>query len=310
MNRGMTWPILGAVTGFALAACGGTSTSGEGARGDASTGDAGAPNPATSDAADDVAVDAPNEASDGGDATMDAGDGSAAPPVAVCLPLPDGGMASIGIGPDESVASGTLVGSAVNCSICDVGAVVFVFTGTDGGPPESITLGLSNTASGGDTCMLPNIAYNPMFQANIDLNDIQPGTYSSSQATSKSCTSLGLEYSTSIPPDCQGAVGPNCPAGCEVFDCIETDSGSGEYCPCVAPGYGVGYSASGLCGDPSPFGSWQVVLTSVVPYTGDAGQTAGTVLYTVHGSVSADLIAESNDGGPPAGDHATLSLTF
>jgi hypothetical protein len=202
------------------------------------------------------------------------------------------------------------VGSAVNCSICDVGAVVFVRTVPDGGPPASITLGLSNTASGGDTCAIPNIAYNPMFQANIDLNDIQPGTYSSSQATSNSCTSLGLEYNTSTTPDCHGAVGPNCPVGCEVFGCIETDSGTGAYCPCVAVTYGVGYSASGLCGTPSPFGSWQVVLTSVVPYAGDAGQTAGTVLYTVHGSVTADLIAESNDGGPPAGDHATLSLTF
>jgi len=135
-------------------------------------------------------------------------DGSSTSNVAVCPPLPDGGMASIGIGPDESVASGTLVGSAVNCSICDVGAGVFVLAVPDGGPPAHITLGLSNTASGGDTCAIPNVAYNPMFQANIDLNDIQPGTYSSSQATSNSCTSLGLEYNTSTTPDCQWGRGP------------------------------------------------------------------------------------------------------
>jgi hypothetical protein len=61
----------------------------------------------------------------------------------------------------------------------------------------------------------------------------------------------------------------------------------------------------------SAVGSWQVVLTSAVPYAGDAGLQTGTVAYTVHGSIIADLIAGStDDGGPPEGDHATLSLMF
>jgi hypothetical protein len=310
MNQGMTWPILAAVMGVSLAACGATDTSGEG-RGDASTGDAGEPNPGASDAANDVNLDAPNEASDGGGATMDAADGSSTSNVAVCPPLPDGGAARIGIGPDESVASGTLVGSAVNCSICDVGASVYGQTAQDGGTPLAYTLYIPDTDGDEITCMAPSDALNGSLFASIQLNGIQLGTYSSSQSNSSdACTNIVLSYLTSPTPDCQGAVGPNCPVGCETFGCIDTDSGAGAYCPCEAVTYGADYSASGLCGTPSPFGSWQVVLTSVVPYAGDAGQTAGTVLYTVHGSVSADLIAESNDGGPPAGDHATLSLTF
>ncbi len=306
----MKWPILGAVTGLALAACGGTVASGEGARGDASTDSDAQSNPGASDPANNVAVDAPNEASDGGGATMAAADGSAAPPVVVCPPLPDG---ATGNGPGESAASGTLVGSAVNCSLCHVGAAVYVQTAQDGGPPLAYTLYLSDADGEEVTCMAPSDALNGDFLATIQLNGIQPGTYSSSQSnSSNACTNIELSYLTTRTPDCQGAVGPNCPDGCQVFDCVGDSGvdGGGYFCPCVAPTYGDDYGAAGPCSSYSTVGSWHATLTSVVPYAGDAGLPTGTVLYTVHGSVAADVIAVSSDGGPPAGDHATLSLTF
>lgn len=303
MNQGMTWPILGALMGVSLAACG-----------DASIGDAGEPNPGANDAT----VDALSEASDGG-ATMDAADGSSTTTAVVCPPLPDGGFGANGIGPAESAASGTLVGSAVNCSLCSLGAVVIVQTRQYGDPPiVDYTLSLSSQAGGEGTCTIPSDSSNATFStfnAGIQLNGIQPGTYSSSQSTSStSCTSIELYYTLPSPSitDCQGAVGPNCPFGCEVRSCEDTGADASELCPCLPAGApSVGYTVLGPSCFAAAVGSWQVVLTSVVPYAGNAGLQTGTVAYTVHGSVIADLIAGSTDGGgPPEGDQATLSLTF
>jgi hypothetical protein len=296
MNQGMAWPILGAVIVISLAACGGAAASGEGSGGDASTADAGQPSPGASDAANDVPVDAPGEASDGG-TPVDAADGSSTTKAVGCPALADGGFAAIGGRPGESPASGTIVGSAVNCSLCDVGTLVYAQTIQDGGPSTSYTLYLSNTVGGENTCTVPSDFSNPTFMATIQLSGIQPGTYSSSQPDSSSvCTNIGLDYGPSTSADCEDTVGPYCPAGCEVFDCIDAGADAAPYCPCIA------------ILDCSAFGSWQVVLTSVAAYAGDAGQPDGTVFYTVHGSITA--VGSAGDGGPPAADLPTLSLTF
>ena len=208
---------------------------------------------------------------------------------------------------------------AVNCSLCNLGAVVVVQTAPDGGPPiVDSTLSLSSQSGGEGTCTIPSDSSSAtflMFNAAIPLNGIQPGTYSSSQpnASALFCPSIQLSYTLPSPspsPDCQGAVGPNCPEGCAEFSCEKIDSGTGEFCPCYPAGPPtVDYTVSGACGSLPAVGSWQVVLTSAVPAV-DAGLQTGAA-YTVHGSITADLIAGStDDGGPPEGDHATLSLTF
>jgi hypothetical protein len=141
-----------------------------------------------------VAVDAPNEASDGDGATMDAADRSSTPPVVVCLPFPDGGFAATGGHPGEGAASGTLVGTAVSCSLCHVGTAMYVQTAQDGGPPLAYTLYLSDSDGEEVTCMTPSDALNEDFLASIQLNGIQPGTYSSGQSnSSNACTIIGLK---------------------------------------------------------------------------------------------------------------------
>lgn len=231
----------------------------------------------------------------------------------VCPSPPDGGFGASGIGPAESAASGTLEGAVVDCSLCNFSAVEVVQALSG-----YYTLYLSSTAGGEGTCTLPkdsSTATFSTFSAGIPLSGMQPGTFSSSQSIASSiCPNIQLDYNLPGPPpstDCQGAVGPDCPAGCAEFECAEIDSGSGEYCPCQVAGAPlVSYGASGACGAMAAVGSWQVVLTSVVPYAGDAGLLPGSAAYTVHGSITADLVGATGDGGPPAGDHAGLSLTF
>jgi hypothetical protein len=55
-------------------------------------------------------------------------------------------------------------------------------------------------------------------------------------------------------------------------------------------------------------GSWTVTLTSVEPYTGDAGASQGRKNYVAHGSLTAQLVGSSSgDGGS---DPATLTIVF
>jgi hypothetical protein len=248
----------------------------------------------------------------GDDAGGSTSDGASSLHAAVCPPLPDGGFAANpAIGPAASASSGSVQGSAVTCSLCDVGAVLYVQTSQDSVPIVTRTLYFANAADGEDTCAIPGDSSSTRFEASVVLSDIQPGTYASSQSSSASaCTNIGLTYelpSTST-VDCHGASGPNCPAGCGISLCID----GGVCSPCQGPSApGVEYTAVGPCDSESAFGSWQVVLTSVTPSAdGDGGLPAGTVSYVVHGSITADLIASTGDGSAPTGDHAALSLTF
>jgi hypothetical protein len=219
----------------------------------------------------------------------------------VCPALPEGGFAaSTGNGPGESAASGSLTGSTVSCSICDVGAVLVVTTVPDDNPSTLITLHLSNAASGEDSCTVPGDASNVSFGASIVLNAIAPGVYGSSQSNpSNECTNLTLAYSLPITVDCSDAGrGPDCPPGCPISLCIEGDASHDEdgeeLCsPCQGAGAPeVSYIAEGPCAPAASVGSWQVILTSVVPYTGDAGLPSGSVSYTVHGSIGAALVPQ------------------
>lgn len=134
-----------------------------------------------------------------------------------------------------------------------------------------------------------------------------PGTYTSSDATN--CGSLSVSYVLPVPPgvDCgDGSVtGPNCPPGC-------SSACSGFGCtPCTPDPPEGFYEAQGgaTCfevAEPA-IGSWSITLTSVEPYTGDAGASQGRVLYVAHGSVTAQMIGGDGDAGS---EPATVTLAF
>jgi hypothetical protein len=55
-------------------------------------------------------------------------------------------------------------------------------------------------------------------------------------------------------------------------------------------------------------GSWTLNLTSVTPYTGDAG-TPGATYYVVHGSFEATIVSDQTDAGLGL-EHSQLELCF
>ena len=55
-------------------------------------------------------------------------------------------------------------------------------------------------------------------------------------------------------------------------------------------------------------GSWTLNLTSVTPYTGDAG-TPGATYYVVHGSFEATIVSDQSDAGLGL-EHSQLELCF
>jgi hypothetical protein len=226
-----------------------------------------------------------------------------------CPALPDGGFLSTGNG-ENAASGGSLTGSTVNCSICDVGAVLAITTVSDDNPSTLMLLHVSNAANG-DSCTVPGDASNVSFGASIVLKAIAPGVYSSSQSnTSNECANITLDYSLPITVDCSDAGrGPDCPPGCPISLCTEGDASHDEggevLCtPCQGAGAPeVFYTAEGPCDAAPSVGSWEVTLTSVVPYAGDAGLPSGTVSYIAHGSLTATLVAAK-------GETATLSMTF
>jgi hypothetical protein len=154
----------------------------------------------------------------------------------------------------------------------------------------------------------PGPASDGSIRGVVQIASAAPGTYTSSDPTN--CGNLSLSYELPVPPgvDCgDGSItGPTCPPGC-------SSACSGFGCsPCTAnPPEGF-YAAQGAgnCFDVSEpaVGSWTITLTSVEPYTGDAGESQGRLLYVAHGTVTAQLVGGDD---PDAGSEpATMTLTF
>ena len=229
--------------------------------------------------------------SDSGTVVLDSG-------VSCPAPGPDAGFY-----PFQTPASGIIGGNDVSCSFCNARANVFVQSYAT--YPTMTWLELSN---GDFTFTNPASASDGYVSGVVQIASAAPGTYTSSDPTN--CGNLSLSFVLPVPPgvDCgDGSItGPTCPAGC-------SSACSGFGCsPCTAnaPEGFYGAQGGGDCfdtGEPA-VGSWTITLTSVEPYTGDAGQSQGRLLYVAHGTVTAQLVGGDD---PDAGSEpATLQLTF
>jgi hypothetical protein len=221
---------------------------------------------------------------DGGSGPVDSG---------VSCPAP---AADAGLWPYAMPASGRATGPALGCTVCNAGAYVFVQSYA-----TYPTMTYLDIQDGVLTFTEPTTASDARVSGIVQIAAAAPGTYTSSDATN--CGSLSVSYVLPVPPgvDCgDGSItGPSCPPGCG-------SACSGFGCTPCAPNAPEGfYEAQGgaTCfevAEPA-IGSWSITLTSVEPYTGDAGLSQGRVLYL------AQMVGGDGDAGS---EPATVTLGF
>ncbi len=134
----------------------------------------------------------------------------------------------------------------------------------------------------------------------VGIPSLEAGTVTS--ADGSQCGSAFFTYYLPIPSwvTCDAGAPPNCPPGCGTgcsgFGCL----------PCTPEPPSVTYSAEGSSdcsgGSTTPFGSWQLSLTSTI----DAGTLGNVTRFAPHGSFTASL--PIFDGG--ADNAASVSVSF
>lgn len=239
----------------------------------------------------------------GGEASSPTGaDGGSGPRLDSGASCP-GPSADAGLLPFESPASGTVSGPDVGCTVCNVAAHVFVQSYAT--YPTTAYLELSQ---GAFQFTEPKAALDASITGIVEIAAAAPGTYTSSDASN--CGNLLFSYQLPVPPgvDCgDGTItGPNCPPGCSIGGC--SGFGCGPCVPLQPEGLYVA-QGGGTCLDMTEqaSGSWMVTLTSVEPYTGDAGMSQGRMLYAAHGSLTAHLLGGEGDAG---NEPAIMTLAF
>jgi hypothetical protein len=166
----------------------------------------------------------------------------------------------------------------------------------------------------GGGCSTPGntVAGSLLVFGEIFLRGTSPGTYTM-EAPSDWNPSLMVSYWTPNPSavDCGNAVAPNCINGCG-SSCGISDAG--EFCSRCEPGPGGSTTIdTQFIAQPAQegipqAGSWTVTLTSVTPYSGDAGVEDGEANYVVHGSISANLTTGAES--PTSTNGTSVSITF
>lgn len=205
-----------------------------------------------------------------------------------------------GLQPSQSGGDGTVAGSGVSASFCNVA----VFT-TGNGSPFFLVV---NSAPSSSSVGSPASGVQATLTGSIEIGSATPGVYRSSSASV--CDSLVFSYGVPLATeaecaaaDAQGA----CPKGCT----------ANPYCasyPCCIPlATTFVFQANGAeedsavvsCGtnqmQDMPLGSWTVTLTSVVDEDAGGGQLA----LVPHGSLNAMLQGISGND-----ETVSLSLTF
>jgi hypothetical protein len=260
-------------------------------------------------AADTASPDSGADGSTSGDSSVPGNEGGSPGNPDTGSGIPDSGVSCPPAGPDSGVygaqspASGTIDGPDVACTFCNVGASVFVESYAT--YPTMTYLELSY---GTFQFASPTTASDATLDGVLQIAAAAPGTYRSTDPTN--CGSFGLSFVLPVPAwvDCgDGSIpGPNCPPGC-------SSACSGFGCePCTPDPPEGFYEAQGgaTCFEVAnpAIGSWTITLTSVEPYTGDAGLAQGRVNYVAHGSLTAQLVG--GDASDAGSEPATLTMTF
>jgi hypothetical protein len=213
-----------------------------------------------------------------------------------CPPPVDGGL-----GPAQSAAGGTVTGPNLDATICNAGAYIYLSSATTP-PGDHLFMLDSREGYTLTTFQAPPGANAPLLNASVLVSTPSPGVYRSSD--SAACGFVDFEYDLPIPPgvECSDGAPPTCSPGCAAL-CSGLGCGS-----CMPSPPNVGYQAqapSDCLGSPQTvLGSWTLTLTSVTPYTTDAGSSSAS--YIVHGTLAATLVGAA-DGGS---DTATMSMSF
>ena len=252
-----------------------------------------------------TAVTACESGSNGGNATPDSG---------VCLlpEVPDGGLA-----PYDGFASGSATAPGVQARFCNARVEVMEYRYS--APAGTIQLGIDMTSFGSTSFVdLPAGGVSGTINVSMAVPNLAPGVYTSADSTA--CGKVSFSYGTppSPPVDCNVEDDANpyaCPTGCtRTSFCGSTVDASYGYRSCCVPlakTFGYEASASAACqkGAQTPqrdLGSWTLTLTSVTPFSGDAGnQSSYASFYLVHGTLTASL-----QGYVDTTDTADLSLSF
>ena len=250
----------------------------------------------------------------------DARDSATTPPPVTCSKGVDAGLLDDGDGPGQTLATGTVSGAGLSCSICNVGAVV-------GDGPDDLAAGgtlavfyLASGTGAEDQCTTPSGVLPINVGASLAIGSPAVGVYRSSDVPAGNNNSIDLAYALPLPPgtncgDAPGAPGETCPAGCSAGGCFE-DGDGGILCSPCSPDYTQddwGATLISIPGEPNiVIGSWTITLTSVVPtvVTGDAGFPPGTSGYPVHGTILAKLVLGPTMGTGASDPTTTLSLSF
>jgi hypothetical protein len=217
-------------------------------------------------------------------------------------------------GGGQSVGSGSIEGAEVSCTLCGVGVVLSTLRGSSGASLNVSSAARDHGFSIGGGCSAPGgtVPGSLIVFGEIFLKSTSPGTYTM-EAPSDWNPSLMVSYWTPNPDavDCGDAEAPNCINGCE-SSCGISDAG--EFCSPCEPGPGgsavndTQFIAQPAQGGIPGAGSWTVSLTSVTPYSGDAGSEDGGTNYLVHGSISANLTTGAEL--PTSTNGASVTITF
>jgi hypothetical protein len=208
---------------------------------------------------------------------------------------PDSGLASY-----ETLASGTVSGTGVGASFCNLS--VYAQSTTGNGAPY--ILGISSSSQGASSHVAaPASGVEGTVSVSVGIASATPGVYSSSDDTQ--CGSINFSYGVPVATvaECAAADadGP-CPTGCTFNNFCQSFP-----CACIPVATTYVFQASGepdeaalsYCGQtPStPLGSWTVTLTSA--------DNVGDGNLAPHGTLVAKLAGTTGNS-----ETVTLSLTF
>jgi hypothetical protein len=215
----------------------------------------------------------------------------------------DGGLAAY-----QSPASGSFSGSDLDGVICTGGAFAYLErTQASSYVGSQLLVIIGSSWSGNPANNLqfknPANATGAMLTIMAGVSSASPGTYVSSLGQSCGglafCVYLPLPASVQCPDDAGACAAPYCAMQGPIM---------GPTCEPVTPEvcYVAQAASSCLPGSQTPLGSWTLTLTSVEPYSSDAG-SAGMSYYVVHGSLTAAMV---EDPSAPDAGLATASLTI
>jgi hypothetical protein len=206
-----------------------------------------------------------------------------------------------GIAPDETLASGSVNGSGVGASFCNL--LVYAQSTTGNGPP--FILGISSSSPDATSHVdAPASGTAGTVSASLEIGAATPGVYSSSDGTCGSVSfSYGVPLATVAECAAADADGP-CPTGCTFNNFCQSFP-----CACIPVATTYVFQANAeldeaavsYCGQTpgTPLGSWTVTLTRVDTDSQGDGQ------IVPHGTLTATLPGTSGNS-----ETVTLSLTF